>query len=164
MASLAKTDDAPAFARLLRHGDDMAYERVHMIWEYWEGPRSGIADCGGRPFHFSGVYDEHEYAYTDSFVLTPFDEGTFALAQEEWAIWRRWEADFHAGRVLRESHPSYGHYDPRYNELRQLLNGEIEHRSAQALKMRGEFRPAVSEQEAFPGQRHLFEVEWSPAD
>ncbi|MGO1073164.1 hypothetical protein [Lysobacter sp. CA199] len=139
----------------------MAYEPIHMTWDYWDGPRTGIADCEGRPHYFSRVYDLENEEYGEVFVVTPIDAETWAWAQEHWVIWRRWEAEVNAGRQTSDTHPKYGHYDPRYNELEALISAGIDRLAAQAVRRHGVLRPASLPGELFPGQFRQTEVEWS---
>jgi hypothetical protein len=139
----------------------MAYESIHMIWDYDDGPRAGIADHAGRPHYFACAFDPEHLEYAEVFTLTPLDAETFAWAREHWAIWQRWEAEAKAGRQSPESHPKYGHYDPRYTELEALIDTGIDRLGAQAILRHGEFRIASVPGELFPGQFRQLEVEWS---
>ncbi|MEH6418723.1 hypothetical protein [Pseudomonas sp. CGJS7] len=139
----------------------MAYEPIHMTWDYDDGPRAGIADFQGQPHYFACAFDSEHPQYAEAFTLTPLDEETFGWAREHWAIWRHWEAEVHAGRQTPESHPKYGHYDPRYNELEALIDGGIDRLAARATLRHGRFRIASVPGELFPGQFRQFEVEWA---
>lgn len=139
----------------------MAYEPLRMIWDYADGPRTGIADHDGRPHYFSCVFDDELGIYGDVFDITPIDDETYAWAQEHWAIWQRWETEAHAGRLSADSHPKYGHFDPRYNELEALLDQAIDRLAAQTVRRHGEIRRASIEGELFPGQWNRLEVEWT---
>lgn len=141
----------------------MAYEPIHMIWDYDDGPRAGIADCDGRPHYFACAFEPEHTEWGDVFDLTPIDAETQAWAREHWAIWLRWEAEAKAGRQSPESHPKYGHYDPRYTELEALIDSGIDRLAAQATRRQARFRTASVPGELFPGQFRQLEVEWSAA-
>jgi len=99
-----------------------------MVWEYYDGPRSGIADFGGEPHYFeSGWCDVGDVGddVDDVFALAPVDAETLALAREQWTIWRAWELAFHSGLVTQETHPGHGGRDARYDELEALLEHRI---------------------------------------
>lgn len=139
----------------------MAYEPLHMIWDYCDGPRTGIADCDGGPHYFSRIFDPRLDDYGDDFLLTPLDAETYAWAREHWAIWKRWETEVQAGRLGVDTHPRHGHFDPRYNELEALLDRAVDRLAAQTRRRHGEIRRAWVEGELFPGQWNRLEVEWS---
>ncbi len=85
---------------------DTGMERVYVVHQYHDGPRSGIADYNGKPHAFECVFDETTDEYTDVFLLKPIDAKTLASALEDWKRWQGWEKRFHAGLATRGSHPS----------------------------------------------------------
>jgi hypothetical protein len=82
------------------------FERVYTVHDYYDRPRSGIANFGGRPHYYSCEWDKAADDYADSFTLVSIDEETLDLALEQWAIWKEWEVAFHKGQRHRESHPA----------------------------------------------------------
>jgi hypothetical protein len=140
----------------------MAFERVYTVWDYYDGPRSGIATYSGLPHYYSCEWNEGKGDYGDTFVLTPIDQDTFALAMEQWAIWRAWEDAFHRGEVPQSTHPELPGSHPRYAELEAILKPRISsltnlHRRASAV-----FRSLLPTQvEAAAGQIQELEVEWT---
>jgi hypothetical protein len=84
----------------------MTYERVHTVWDYYDGPRSGIADFNGVPHHFVNEFDDDRDDYTDKYTLRPIDNATMRLIQKQWNIWRAWELAFHSGQRDESSHPA----------------------------------------------------------
>ena len=70
------------------------YERVHTVVDYYDGPRKGIADYGGKPHLFECIFDESKDDYSQMFHLKLLDPETFRIAMEDWAIWKRWEMHF----------------------------------------------------------------------
>src|SRR2546430_8411304 len=81
----------PREVSLVVRGHVMSFERVYTVNDYYDGPRSGIADHGGQPYYYDCEWDEEADDYADIFILTPVDSDTLALALEQWAIWREWE-------------------------------------------------------------------------
>lgn len=61
----------------------------------------------------------------DTFLLMPIDQETFALALEDWAIWRRWETAFQLGKTTQETHPALLEDKSRHEELKRLLKGRL---------------------------------------
>lgn len=84
----------------------MAFERVYTVWDYYDGPRSGIAEYRGQPHHYNCEWNETKDDYAATFVLTPIDQQTLTLAMEQWAIWRQWQDAFHRGEVPQSTHRS----------------------------------------------------------
>jgi hypothetical protein len=52
----------------------LAREEVHLIIDYWDGPREGVADYCGTPHYFRAVFDEKKDEWSDVFrILSPLD-------------------------------------------------------------------------------------------
>ncbi|MCB1034154.1 MAG: hypothetical protein KDD47_10010 [Acidobacteria bacterium] len=139
---------------------DVAYERVHTVSVYYDGPREGVADYGGAPHRYKNEWNNEENDWAETFELTPVDEETFRLEVERWQIWRTWERAFHSGEVEQESHPGHGGKNRRYDELGELIESRMLEPKPLDLRLVANFR-------ALPGQdlpgymmREL-EVEWS---
>ena len=103
----------------------MAYERVHTVSDYYDGPREGLADYGGTPHRYKSQWDHAADDWAETFELTPLDAETFRLEMERWAIWRAWERAFHSGHVTQDSHPGYGGKNARYDELGKLVESRM---------------------------------------
>ena len=137
----------------------MAYERVHTVSDYYDGPREGLADYIGTPHRYKCEWDEVADDWADTFELTPIDAETFRLAIERWHIWRTWERAFHSGQAAQDSHPGYGGKNARYDELGSLIELRMLSLTSLGVHPTANFR-------ALPGQdlpgymmREL-EVEW----
>ncbi|HST59440.1 MAG TPA: hypothetical protein VLK84_12135, partial [Longimicrobium sp.] len=78
-----------------------AFERVYIIHEYYDGPRSGFADWGGVPHAFLSLWrdDLDDWDPDHRFLLCPVSAEILELALEDWAIWGRWEDAYQAGRT-----------------------------------------------------------------
>jgi hypothetical protein len=136
----------------------VAFERVYTVWDYYDGPRSGIAAFSGQPHHYDCEWNVNKQDYGDTFVLTPIDRDTLALAMEQWTIWREWEEAFHRGDVPQSTHPglpgSYG----RYAELEVTLKARI---PAKQWRAHGFFRAMPAQEDSPPGVLRELEVEWT---
>jgi hypothetical protein len=97
------------------------YELVHTVGDYHDGPRKGIADYKGKPHLYECIFDEGKDEYTESFRLAPVGAKAFQLAMEDWAIWKRWELAYHAGKVDILTHPALPHERERKMELKSVL-------------------------------------------
>ncbi|HEY4922241.1 MAG TPA: hypothetical protein VII40_19220 [Xanthobacteraceae bacterium] len=113
--------------------------RIHTISDYYDGPRSGIADFDGKPHCYECEFDHAADDYSDIFRLTPIDDRTFQLVMEQWDIWLRWEAAFKAGRTSLDTHPAIPVERMRYEELDRIINGQIDLARSAAFRVRGRF-------------------------
>jgi hypothetical protein len=138
----------------------MAFERVYTVWDYYDGPRSGVADYSGKPHHYVCEWDPSADDYAETFVLNAIDKETLSLVLEQWRIWRDWELAFHRGERAQETHPKLPGQDKRYAELDGQINARLSVSSG-GVRVRGTFR-ARANQLATPGHamREL-EVEWT---
>jgi hypothetical protein len=139
----------------------MTYERIYAIWDYFEGPRSGIADYLGVPHHFVNDFDEDKEDYTDKFTLRPIDNTTLQMIQRQWDIWRSWELAFHNGQRDKASHPALPGQDETYAQLGIEIKTEIETNTARTIVALAAFRPCANQPELPKGMLREFEVEWT---
>ena len=141
----------------------MAFERVYTVWDYYDGPRSGIAAFSGQPHYYDCEWNDKKQDYDDTFLLTPVDQDTLALAMEQWSIWRDWEDAFHRGDVLQSTHPGIPGAHARYAELEANLKARIPAQSAQQRRACGVFRAMPVQEDSPPGVLRELEVEWTDA-
>lgn len=136
------------------------FERVYTVHDYYDGPRSGIANFGGRPHYYSCEWDDAANDYADSFTLVSIDEETLDLALEQWAIWKKWEVAFHNGHRHRGSHPALPGQNEWYAELDQRIKAKMAVLPVSHCA-RATFR-ACPRQESLPrGVIRDLEVQWS---
>lgn len=136
----ARQDGTSACQNLIRRLGDQG-SRVHMIWDYFDGPLRGIADFQAKPHIYRRQFDEAEDSWTDLFWLMEIDEPLFKLAKEQHEIFLRWRAEF------KNSWGSIGHQralsadQVRDSELTASIGDRLELRQAQSITMRAHFRP-----------------------
>lgn len=135
------------------------FEIVHTVTDYYDGPRCGIADLDGAPHLYEAEWREESGNYADTFLLTPIDAETLALALEDWTIWRRWEDAFRRGLADQSSHPALPSDRTRHEQLQGLLRGRLMTDAGRAVRKCGEFRTCQSAESIGPGSRPL-EVRW----
>lgn len=135
------------------------FEVVYTVPEWYDGPRRGIADFGGKPHLFESEWQDGENLDADTFLLMPIDAETFALALEDWAIWLRWEAAFHQGRATRETHPALPEDRSRHEELQRLLKGRLVIDPVCAVRKTATFQVRPGAASSTPGNPSL-EVRW----
>ena len=75
----------------------MTAERIHGILGYYDGILDGVADFQGKPHAF--VVEGDTDAEAPRYRLKPLSADEFALFEEYWEMWRRWEDAFHRGEV-----------------------------------------------------------------
>lgn len=96
-------------------------EHVYVENDWYDGPRSGLADVDGRPHRFVSQFDEAEGDDMGTFVLWPVEEAELLLEREQWNIFVSWNEHFEAGRRGVASHPGHGGVDRRWDELESML-------------------------------------------
>ena len=137
-------------------------ETVHTVADYTDGPRSGIADYCGRPHYFRCEWDAAANDYVRTYRLAEIDAETFAIALEQWQIWRRWELAFHSGQASADSHPGRGGRDARYDELERILQSRLGALPAR-VRVCAALHPAPDAPTLPVGVMRPLLVEWSPA-
>ena len=138
----------------------LEFERVYTVHHWWDGPRAGVADFGGAPRMYSSTWDDGADDWSAVYALAPIDSATFTLACEDWGIWQRWLAAYHAGRVLADSGPSLVEERPRAEELQALLRPLLKGEFTPAVHARAEFRRRGDWNSA--EGRYNLEVRWQP--
>ena len=109
--------------------------------DWYDGPRGGVAGFEGRPHVYASLFDE-AVGYSDTFLLMPIDDELWRLAEEDWAIWLRWEAARRAGKTSGETHPALPEDRARHEELKRVIGDRLVPRPDAARRARAEFRPA----------------------
>jgi hypothetical protein len=139
----------------------MAFEHVHAVWAYYDGPRSGVADYTGQPHHYHCEWDNAADDYSRSFALTPLDAETLSLTDERESIWREWEKLFHRGKVAQSTHPALPGQHPRYQDLTTEINARLAAISAPRKYAQAVFRALPGQETRPQGVMRELEVEWS---
>ncbi|MFJ4649354.1 hypothetical protein ACIP6Q_38460 [Streptomyces bobili] len=96
------------------------FERVYAELEWYDGPRVGLADIGGKPHYFDG-YGQYLGDEADEYRVWPASEAAVQWEREQWAIFARWNQRREDGTATPGSHPGHGGIDTRYDELTLLL-------------------------------------------
>ena len=81
-------------------------ERVHAVFDYFDGPRSGIANFHGLPHAFAGKFDDDLQDWSEFYHLKPLTDEQFRLVMTYWQIWTNWLAAYKAGDVALDTHPA----------------------------------------------------------
>jgi hypothetical protein len=136
----------------------MAHDRVYSVWDYRDGPRSGVADYMGTPHFYR--FDKKEDNYTETFLLKPIDNETFQLVVEQWAIWRKWELAFVRGEISHLSQTAVRSQDPKYSELDSKIKNKLNAISSEPILVRGRFRVRSNQPELQSGMSRELDVRW----
>lgn len=115
------------------------FEPVHVIYDYWDQPRSGVADYHGEPHWFENVFDEARDTHSDDYWLTRLTPDEFANAKEQSEIFLRWRQAFDRGEVDLSSHPALPDESERYAELKNRIQNAIKSNETQRFKVSGKF-------------------------
>jgi hypothetical protein len=133
------------------------FERVFTMTDYYDGPRRGIANYDGRPHAYDAPFSYWEARYADLYVLRAVDDEIFRLALEDWEIWLRWEAAFHAGTTTLDTHPALPAERARYDEVARSLDARLAALTSPVIHVRATFRRSVEHTHA-----PRLEVQWTP--
>lgn len=78
-----------------------AWEAVHTMDDWYDGPRAGVADFLGSPHYYRSVYlDTPKWnPDEDRFELAPLSQDAFEAALELQAIWERWHRAYKTGNA-----------------------------------------------------------------
>ena len=115
-----------------------AFETVHTMTGYYDGPRSGVADYRGAPHLYESLFEDAPDA-SDVFLLQLIDDETFRLAMEDWDIWSRWERAFRSRQTTLDTHPALRPDRARHDELELLLAPRLRLEPTRAFRARGRF-------------------------
>jgi len=96
-------------------------EQVYVENEWYDGPRSGVADIDGRPHRFVSQWDETGNDYVDTFLVWPIEPDELALEREQWLIFVAWNDEYEAGRVGTDTHPAHPGSNARWDEIARTL-------------------------------------------
>jgi hypothetical protein len=131
----------------------MAWERVHTVNDYYDGPRRGVAEFHGKPHVYESQFSDIADDYTDRFLLMEIDSELFKLALEDWTIWLRWHAAYQRGEASLDTHPARPVDRSRHEMLAQLVGNRLCAEPSRSAVMAAEFRNVV-------GGWDSFEVQW----
>lgn len=138
----------------------MIFEAVHTVWDYFDGPRTGLADYRGLPHYFVCQFDTAADDYSDLFTLALVDDETLALALKQWAIWRKWEAAFHTGAATQDSHPGIKGNNATYVAYEAEVQERLRKLPCLQYSVRATFHANPSVAQMPPGIMRPLEVSW----
>jgi hypothetical protein len=118
-----------------KHG----YDRVMAVYEYYDGPRKGIANFQAVPHYFECVFDEQSGEYSEWYLLTRLNPKALKAGLENWKIFLRWRKAFDSGKVGRETHPALPKDKEKYDKTKRALDDELASHSEKRSRAKGDF-------------------------
>ncbi|MBW8907661.1 hypothetical protein AB6802_08005 [Mesorhizobium sp. RCC_202] len=140
----------------------MRRDAVHIVWDCWDGVRTGIADLNGSPHYFASQFDHEADEWPDNFKLIPVGPEFMRRAKRNWSIYRAWERKYRAGEADLKSHPGHGGVDAEHDELNAWLDEQIAQLLALPSLYRAEFRRMPGQEDLAASLVREWEVVWSP--
>jgi hypothetical protein len=121
------------------------WERVHTVKEFWDRPRRGFADYGGRPHTYSCLFDERADDWSGIYLLSPVSEMQLAIAKEHYEIFERWLAAHSRGLLApADKHPALAIDRPRREELGPLVDEALAFDESGAVRATAEFKGSLA--------------------
>jgi hypothetical protein len=114
-------------------------------FDWYDGPRSGVADYDGWPHYFESQWADIDHIEEDWFKLTPIPQEVFELELERERLWGKYAAASAIGIVGAEHHPFLPADRKRGEELMQILEKALRIDEEQYLIGRAKFA-AIDEQ------------------
>lgn len=147
--------------------EERPWERVHTVFDYYDGPRVGFADFDGMPHAYNSIFREDldDWDPDGRFELSPVGPEVFALAMEHWEMWLRWADACNTGRTPRSTHPVLPDDRARYDEIHPIVEEAMKIDPARRRVAIGDFRRFPDYRVGFV-PKHLvwYDVRWTPAE
>jgi hypothetical protein len=138
----------------------VAWERVHTISDYYDGPRLGVADIEGVPHIFQSSFDTVLNDFPDFYLVSPIDSDLFTLVLEDWAIWLRWFVARGRGETSDDTHPALPKDRARHEAIEQLIGERLAVDPKNNRRLIANFRNPARSWKNWDG----WEVEWTACD
>jgi len=108
-------------------------------FDWYDGPRSGIATYNGRPHYFESQWADIDHVDEDWFKLSPVSQEVFELELEREHLWSKYATANKLGTVGAEHHPFLPVDRQRGEELIQILEKVLRIDEAYHLIGKAEF-------------------------
>lgn len=142
------------------------FERVYTVQDYYDQPRSGIAECLGEPHFYDREFSEALDEFSDTYFLTPINKKTLSLALEGWKLWLEWKHTY--SKTEPRTHPYFQLSDipttskyVRCFEINQIIKAHVVNIKVGRKRAKAKFRVHLSEAGISMSQSDVIEVEWS---
>jgi hypothetical protein len=137
----------------------MSWDRILTINDYYDGPRLGIAEVNAVPHIYEAEFDYSADEYSNTYFVSPVDEGLLSLVLEDWAIWLRWHAAHGRNEVTLETHPALPAERERHEAIKMAIGDRLRSDPKKSKRMKAEFRNLL-----VGGAWTGTEVRWSESD
>lgn len=122
-------------------------EVVHVVEDWYDGPRTGYADYQQHPHFYRSLHLEIDSGHNynpdeDRFELTPVPEQVVEWAIASHQLWLRWDEARRAGTLPQEAHDEVRilrEDRARNQQLRDMIEQHWAKRSVPSFIVRGEF-------------------------
>lgn len=131
-----------------------------MVWDIYDGARSGLACLGGKPHYFDCEIDRVHGGYTNVYQLWLIDEELLTLATAQWELYRAWELKFHSGEASLKTHPGHRGQNERYDDLEDEIDRRLGLLGTPTCRALAGFRARDHQPELPPGCLKELEVQW----
>ena len=139
----------------------MKFEPVIMMWDYFDGARTGMAEFNGIAHYFDGKFDETLIGFPEDYELSPVCDQFLKSAHKQWKIYRDWQFKFRQGLEVQENHPGGRGTNPEYDRLQDELDIGIDALTPLPDRYIPEFRASATNQDHIPkGAYRDFEAKW----
>ena len=131
-------------------------EKVYVEMDWYDGPRSGVADVNGVPHYLVSFFDEDDNDFS-IFTIWTIKQELFDLEIEQWQIFVEWNDLYESGRSAVDSHPAHGGINKRYDEIETHLKPHREKIPVSARRAKAKFeRINRAERYCTSGPDYLF--------
>jgi len=131
----------------------MNKEKVYTVENYYDEPRSGIANFEGKPHVYECTFDYLEEEYSNRFKLMEVSNETLQLALKAWHLWIKWDNKPDKSKVELDSHPVLPKDKNKHIELSKELNKRLKIDETKAFFADGKF-------ESYEKGWNGYQVEW----
>ena len=150
------TDTKPQSDKTVQELLAVGHERVYTETNWYDGPRSGVADVRGVPHYF--VTDISAGASLDWYLVWPVEPAVLKSEKASYGMFVEWWRQFEAGEVGIDTHPLNSDADSPYNKLAAQL---LAHRNppANPCKIAAEWRMTRQPRHSADGPCYL--MKWT---
>jgi hypothetical protein len=134
-----------------------------MIWDFYDGPRTGLAQFNGNPHYFKCLWDESKSNYSENFKLSPIDASFLNAANKNWEHYRKWELKFHNGLIAVETHPGNRGLNLEYDKYEDYLKKRVSKLKSLSDIYTADFRPRPNQEHLPVGVYRELEAYWKPS-
>ena len=138
---------------------DGRLEVVLFVFDFFDQPRSGIANYLGDPHRFGCPFDDEIDGYSEFYLLAPISFAELQLEREAWDIYYGHGPTPELPSVLSSPIPRLPEAEARYEEIQTLLGESRKITEHAAIRATAELTVRENVPLGWSGRR-LWEVRW----